>query len=132
MDTNKEKDQSTMDEKSAGNTTAEQADGPSGKNHMYGDVSSDHANGPSGEDYPSDDVASHHGVASLSEDSQGTSGATERGIVLSNDTSGLTVKLFERDKPITISVFRDIAARAATSGLSLEDGATTKVPEHEA
>ena len=60
-----------------------------------------------------------------------TSGATERASILSNDTSELEIKLLERDIPITISVSRDIAARAATAGLSIKAGDKIRVPVSE-
>ena len=37
-------------------------------------------------------------------------------------------KVFERGTPVTISVSRDVAARAATSGLSVNVGAIIRVP----
>ena len=86
----------------------------SGEGHRSGSVSSDDGDGPSGEELGSR-----------------ASGATERASIVSNDTSGIKVELFERGTPVTLSISRDVTARAAVSGLPLKVGAIIRVPVFE-
>ena len=104
------KSQSTINENSAKDALTGEADGPLSEDDSCGDATSYNGDAPSREDFG------------------GRSGATERASILSNDSSGLIVKLFERGIPVIISVSSDIAGRAALSGLSIDVGHKMRVP----
>ena len=123
-----DKGQTKIEKDNAGDASTGQGQGPSGKDHRPGNVSSDHANIPSGEDHRSGDAPSHNEEGPSGQDLPSRGSATERASVLSNDKSGLKVKLFERGSPITISVPSDVAAKAAASGLNVNVGAIVRVP----
>ena len=120
--------QSTAEEHSVGDAPPKEADRPSGKDHRSSDVSSDHADSLSGEDHRSGDIPSKDVNTPARKDFGETSGATERASVVRNDTSGLTIELFERDIPITLRISSEVAARAALAGLSVEAGDKIRVP----
>ena len=125
----KKGNQHTVEKHSAGNARNDPAHSPSGKDHRSGDVSSDHANGPAGEEHRGGDEPSHNGDGKSNEDlGSRTGGATERANILSNNGSGLKVKLFERGTPVIISVSRDVAVRAATAGVSVNVGDNIRIP----
>ena len=128
MDKEKE-GQSMVGEHNAGDAPRKEADGPPGKDHRSSDASSDHANGLSGGDHHRGNLPTKD--ADAPKDFGTTSGATERASIISHDTSGLTIKLFERDIPMTIHVSSEVAARAALAGLSVEAGDKIRVPDLE-
>ena len=61
------------------------------------------------------------------EQASGTNNTTGRANILSNDASGLKIRLFERGTPITISVSRDVTVNAAASGVPTKVGDNIRV-----
>ena len=136
MDTNKERDQSTMDERIAGNTTAEQADGPSGKDHRAArNRPPTIANLRTGRTRSADrELAKDAGnvTSRVTESTSGTSGgpAVETRALLGGDEimmRGTVVCPDESDFRVDIglgggvkSITNDVVAEASDSGASLK------------